>query len=223
LATRRRQELMAAAGCVGAARVELLGYADSGLDGQEGGAGSFARTAVDEAAGRLAEVLREERADVLTVYDEAGGYGHPDHRQVRRVGMRAAALAGTPVVLEATVDRRLIKRAARLVAWLPGLPPEFAPSRFDSAYTASEAITHCVDVRHFSAAKRAAMAAHVSQGTADAGVRTLAVFLRLPRPLFTLVFGREWFVEIGRAPGPVLDDIFATSRSLDRYGPTAGD
>src|SRR5918995_112630 len=49
-----------------------------------------------EAAGRLAAVLREEGADVVTIYDENGVYGHPDHVQVHRVGTRAAALAGTP-------------------------------------------------------------------------------------------------------------------------------
>ena len=42
---------------------------------------------VDEAAARLAELLREEDADVLTVYDDHGGYGHPDHVQVHRVGV----------------------------------------------------------------------------------------------------------------------------------------
>ena len=31
---------------------------------------------------------------MLTCYDEIGGYGHPDHIQVHRVGLRAAELAG---------------------------------------------------------------------------------------------------------------------------------
>ena len=35
---------------------------------------------------RLAVLLREEQADVLTIYDRNGGYGHPDHVQVHRVG-----------------------------------------------------------------------------------------------------------------------------------------
>ena len=39
---------------------------------------------------------REEHADVLTIYDWHGNYGHPDHIQVHRVGHRAAELAGTP-------------------------------------------------------------------------------------------------------------------------------
>ena len=47
-------------------------------------------------------------------------------------------------------------------------------------------------------AKRAAMAAHASQATADSGDRTLAALLRLPGPLYRLVLGREWFVQRGR-------------------------
>ena len=214
LAIRRRAELERSAAALGCARVELLGYADSGMHGEAGGAQAFCRADPDEAAGRLAQILVDERADVLTIYDPAGGYGHPDHVQVCAVGVRAAALAGTPSVLEATVDRSALQRALRLVSRLPGIPADYAPERFDAAYTARGALTHRVDVRRFAAAKRASMAAHVSQAVADEGTRTLAVLLRLPMPLFRLVLGREWYVERGRAPGhPPLDDVFATVRA----------
>ena len=74
-------------------------------------------------------------------------------------------------------------------------------------------LTHRVDVRAFADRKRASMAAHASQATADSGDRTLAALLRLPRPLYRRVLGREWFVERGRpAGGPLLDDVFATLR-----------
>jgi LmbE family N-acetylglucosaminyl deacetylase len=213
LATRRRAELEQSARALGCARVELLGYADSGMHGEAGGAQAFSRADVEEAAERLRALLVEESADVLTVYDPAGGYGHPDHVQVSRVGLRAAELAGTPSVLEATVDRTALQRVLRLVHRLPGIPADFAPGRFAAAYTARAALTHRVDVRRFTGAKRASMAAHVSQAGADEGTRTLAVMLRLPRPLFRIAFGREWYVERGRRPGPrLLDDVFATVR-----------
>jgi LmbE family N-acetylglucosaminyl deacetylase len=214
LASRRLAELESSARALGCARVEVLGYADSGMHGEAGGAEAFSRADVDEAAGRLCAVLQEESADVLTIYDPAGGYGHPDHVQVSRVGLRAAELAGTPSVLEATVDRTSLQRALRLVSRLPGIPRDFDPDRFDAAYTERAALTHRVDVRRFAGAKRASMAAHVSQAGADEGTRTLAVMLRLPRPLFRLAFGREWYVERGRRPGPqLLDDVFATVRA----------
>jgi LmbE family N-acetylglucosaminyl deacetylase len=213
LASRRLAELESSARALGCARVEVLGYADSGMHGEAGGAEAFSRADLDEAAQRLAAILAEESADVLTVYDPAGGYGHPDHVQVSRVGARAAELAGTPSVLEATVDRRALQRALRLVHRLPGIPADFAPHRFARSYASPDDLTHRVDVRRYTAAKRASMAAHVSQAGADEGTRTLAVLLRLPRPVFRFALGHEWYVERGRQPGGLLDDVFATVRA----------
>jgi LmbE family N-acetylglucosaminyl deacetylase len=208
LGARRDAELDASARALGCARVVRLGYADSGWKGSAR-PGGFSEVDVDLAAGRLAEVLREESAELLTVYDAAGGYGHPDHVQVHQVGIRAAAMAGTPVVLEATVDRRLIGWGVRIASWVPGF--DIAPADFRDAYSATDEITHRVDVRAYCEAKRAAMRAHVSQ--AGGGVRTLRLLTRLPGPLFRLALGHEWFVERGRPAGHRTDDIFETVRA----------
>lgn len=207
LGRRRIGELEAAAAAIGAASVELLGYDDSGMDGQASG-DSFARADVDSAAERLAAILRREHADVLTVYDANGGYGHPDHVQVHHVGIRAAELAGTPVVLEATIDRDLLRRAvlvmraARLGGHLP-LPA------LEQCFTPRAELTHRVDVRRNISAKRAALLAHASQATADDMDRTIAFFLRLPPPLFRLILGSEWFVQRRAVrQWPLADDIF---------------
>jgi LmbE family N-acetylglucosaminyl deacetylase len=147
---------------------------------------------------------------VLLTYDAAGGYGHPDHRQVHTVGARAAQLAGTRLLLEATVERERLQRALRLVGLLPGLPAEFRADRFDHAFTARADLTHRIDVRPSLAAKRASMAAHLSQTSGGGQTRTLAVLLRLPRWLFAVVCGHEWFREPGRHPGGrLLDDLLA--------------
>lgn len=210
LARRRAAELEASARALGVARTVVLGYADSGMRGDAGGEHSLARADVDQAAARLAEVLVEERADVLTVYDAAGGYGHADHRAVHVVGVRAAELAGTPVVLEATVDRRLVSRALAVLRRLPRMPSGLDVADLASAYTPHELITHRVDVRAHLTAKRAALAAHRSQQSGDPGTRTVALLLALPRWLSRLALGHEWFVERGRAPGGgLLDDVFA--------------
>jgi LmbE family N-acetylglucosaminyl deacetylase len=211
LGDRRRAEAAAAAAALGTARVAYLGYDDSGMAGEPSGLPApFAAADVAEAAGRLAAVLREERADVLTSYDPRGGYGHPDHLQVHRVGARAAELAGTPVLLEATVDRTLLRRAVRLVSWLPNLPPGFDVATVNGAYTPRAELTHRIDVRAVGAQKRAAMSAHASQATADYGTRTLQVLLGLPGPVFDRVTGHEWFRQPGRVPPRrLLDDVFA--------------
>ena len=99
LAEVRLRELEESARRLGVARVVHLGFGDSGLDGLgaglPAGVAPFAQVTVDEAAARIASVLDEERADAVSVYDAAGGYGHPDHLQVHRAGSAAAALAGT--------------------------------------------------------------------------------------------------------------------------------
>lgn len=214
LAEQRLAELHRSAGALGCARVEVLGYPDSGSDAGSGGeAESFARIPPDGPAARLAAILREESADVLTVYDEHGGYGHPDHVQVHQVGLLAARLAGTPVVLEATVERGLLQRIAGVMRWIPGLAGLVPAGRFASAYLPRSALTHQVDVRAHLAAKKAALAAHASQTTGGRGVRTVALLLRLPDPLLRRALGREWFREQGRPPrDALLDDVFASLR-----------
>jgi LmbE family N-acetylglucosaminyl deacetylase len=210
LGQRRMAELHESAERLGCARVVLLDYPDSGMVGSVP-EGAFSTIAVDEAGRALAGVLAEEKADALTIYDPAGGYGHRDHVHVHKVGLRAAELAGTPVVLEATVDRAALQRALRLLGRLRRLPPDFAAERFDTAYSARSVLTHRVDVRPYYRAKRAAMSAHITQ--ADVPDRTLALCLRLPGPVFRFAFGREWYVEQGRQPGrPLLDDVFASLR-----------
>lgn len=211
----RREEAHASARILGCARVVFLGYADSGHTGAPaapapGGAQPFASADVAEAAGRLAGLLAEERADLLTVYDPAGGYGHPDHVQVHRVGYRAARLAGTPVVLEATVDRTLLLRGLRAASWVHRFPPEFDRDSFRAAYGARSEITHRVPVKRHWRAKRASLAAHLSQARGGDSERTLAALGRLPGPAFRQVLGTEWYIQRGLPAGPVLRDPLAT-------------
>jgi LmbE family N-acetylglucosaminyl deacetylase len=220
LADRRTRELAQSAAALGVARVEVLGYPDSGWTDptDTGSATPFSQLDPELPAARLAAILRAESADVLTTYDAAGGYGHPDHVQVHRVGRRAAELAGTAVVLEATIDRgridrvvRGLRRASRVVP-MPDLPD------LAGAFTGRADLTHEVDVRAHLHAKLAALRAHASQSSGGDRPRTLALLLRMPRPLARRVLGREWFREVGRTPpGRLDDDIFASLRS------TAGD
>lgn len=219
LGARRRRELEASAAAIGAARVELLGYADSGSTPRPPAHAAtpghvFADLDPEVVAADLATILVEERADLLTVYDPAGGYGHPDHVQVHRAGLRAAELAGTRVVLEATLDRRhfsIAIRALRLLSAVVAVPRLPDPTH---AYTATEELTHRVDVRRHLDAKRGSLRAHASQSRGG-GPRTLGLLLRLPAPVARLLLGHEYFREVGRAPGHrLLDDVFVSLRSV---------
>ena len=215
LGARRLDELHASAGALGVTRVEYLGFADSGL-GPETlpdplGKSRFIRADVDEAAGLLADILLEESVDVLLTYDANGGYGHRDHVKAHQVATRAAQLAKTPRVLHATVPRDTICRAVALVGRVYRFPAAFDPTTFERAFSPQADITHRVNVIRYASAKRASMRAHASQASADSGAdRTLAAFLRIPRPLFDVVFGREWFVDPAHPPGAaVARDVFA--------------
>lgn len=216
LAANRWRELLVSADALDVARVETLGYADSGMGPElypdPPGRRRFVTVPVEDAAEALAVILREENADVLLSYDEHGGYGHRDHVRVHEVAARAAELAGTPRVLEATVPRDLLVGALHLAARIRPLrrfTDQLDLASFEHSYSARRDITHRISVRHQISAKRASMRAHASQATADGGAdRTLAVFLRIPRPLYDVVFGREWFRDQAHIGG-ICRDIFA--------------
>lgn len=195
LGSRRRSEAQAAADALGAARVIWLGYSDSGMSGEPTtSADRFAAADVDEAARKLAGILDEESADLLTGYDANGGYGHPDHRQVHRVARAARDLATSrPRLLEATRDRRPLVALIGLVRPLAGLLRGITLPTGE-IYADRAAISHRVDVRDVLAVKRAALAAHRSQRTG--GLRTISLLLALPSPFARGVLGTEWFVEV---------------------------
>lgn len=201
----RLAELRASAAALGAARVEWLGYADSGLSarGTDSGVGAgsrgvrFVDATVDEAASRLAAILEEESVDVLLSYDRNGGYGHPDHAMVHRVGAAAAILAGTPRVLEARVSPRVAAVMKPRGLTLAPLVP----------------VTHVIDVRDYLGAKRAAMRAHRSQLASDSRIpRNIDLLTRLPEKVFAAAVGTERFSDPtapAASPSQLSTDIFA--------------
>lgn len=97
----RQEEMAAAAAILGIEHV-WLGYRDSGFptgpDWKPTTPEAFALADVDEAAGRLAKVIREFRPQVLTTYDERGGYPHPDHIMTHTVAMAAVTAAADPAL-----------------------------------------------------------------------------------------------------------------------------
>ena len=205
LGDRRTEELGEAAAALGVARVEFLGYVDSGMAGtpENEAPHSFHRAELDEAAARLAAVLRAEQAATLVTYDEIGGYGHPDHVKVHQVGVRAAELAGTPVVYEATIDRDRVTALMRQAASAGELPADAGGPDFDEATFGMPAarITTRVDVSRQIPAKRAAMAAHESQISPESW------FLTLPVERFALAFGQEEFIRRGAATGAAETEL----------------
>lgn len=194
LAEVRRREAERACELLGVQRVDFLGHADSGLDGdaaEEPGA-AFCQQPVATAAAPLAALLRDEHADALVVYDAGGIYGHPDHIAVHRVGHAAALAAGVATVYESTVDREYLHFVAthlvgHAVQSLLGM--EITATNVAPLGVPTVEVTTTVDVRGHSERKRAAMAAHASQIAADSETLTM------DGETFDGVYGFEWYVD----------------------------
>lgn len=212
LQDRRRLETEKSAEVLGVQRLVWLGYHDSGMTGwpQNDLPGAFIRADVDDAARALARIIEEENADVLTCYDWHGGYGHPDHIQVHRVGHRAVEMvraSGHEVrVLESTMNR------TRIVQMMRNMMEQFAEQNsgedsntdFDPEGPADDGnpfgstedeITMAVDVTAFVDRKRMSITCHASQ------VSDSSMFLNMTPDMFAQAFGTEWFIEPGQAGG----------------------
>jgi LmbE family N-acetylglucosaminyl deacetylase len=218
----RRAETEVAAGILGVARLELLGYRDSGMAGDPANAapGAFAAAPVEEAVDRVAAILADEDVTALVVYDGAGIYGHPDHVQVHRVGMQVAELAGVATVYESTVDREYLHFVETHVVVEAGIAGgRERPSRdlglaASALGSASVEITTTLDVRPVLARKRRAMAAHVSQLPETASPMQLAT------AAFEDVYGWEWYVR--RGPVGPIDALASEITDISRQGSGTG-
>jgi N-acetyl-1-D-myo-inositol-2-amino-2-deoxy-alpha-D-glucopyranoside deacetylase len=209
LAEVRTAELAAADRILGVDRQEFLDYRDSGMAGTDDNQNpaSFHRAPLEQAAERLAAILREERPEVVVTYDPTGTYFHPDHIKAHQVTTAALDL----LKREGWEPRKFYWHGfprSGLKAWAelstrPDAPepPSFPPNMG----VPDEEITTVVDVRPFVDGKLAAFKAHLSQNGPE------AFFLSTPAELRERAFGEEHFVlargELG-APRPE-PDLFA--------------
>ncbi|MDM7855659.1 PIG-L family deacetylase [Cellulomonas alba] len=200
LAARRERELAAALAALGVTDHVFLDqvppagerYEDSGMawlaDGRAGAAeelppGAFVAAPLDEAAARLARVLRDRRPAVVVTYEPDGGYGHPDHVRAHLVTTRAVQLAAragddqrrgytVPVLLWAAQDAAALRagRAALTLGDEPRtghragpltVPPADAP--LPSVAVDGVRVDAEVDVTPVRAAVLEALRAHATQ------------------------------------------------------------
>ena len=159
----REAELRSACAVLGARQVELLGYRDSGFDGDVDPA-SLVGAPVACVAVVLRHLVADLRPDVVVTLD--GSDGHRDHQHVRAALETALAAAPEPrpALWEHTLPASLLRR------WLA----ETAAARGDDAYHALEEdsfgrpdadVTDVLDVRDVLAQREAAIAEHRSQAS----------------------------------------------------------
>jgi len=222
VATLREEELARSCRILGVAQRFSLGYADSGLDGnaESGGRTRFVDCDISEVSDAVGKILQTVHADVLVGYDAAGGYGHPDHIQVHEVVKSVIAANEGIVGLAATLPREPLYRLVagirtfrRLVPSLSGLDLQ----TWQHAFTARQDIAFTVDVRSFWQQKRAALAAHSSQTSGNQGPRTIDAILKLPRPVFRILMGTEFYGKVSEdsstgLPTDTLSGVFELNR-----------
>ncbi|WP_019928209.1 PIG-L family deacetylase [Nocardia sp. BMG111209] len=205
----RLGELQESAALLGIDHVELLGYRDSGMDGWEanGHPEAFHNIPVEQAAARLADLMRQYRPQVVVTYDENGNYGHPDHIQANRVALAAAAATDIPDKLYYTAIPRESSREMFAALRAKGIielgfePPE-------DFGTPMEFITALVDVAPYVQQKVKALEAHSSQSDS-------VPFLRMPFEFQQMIFATEGFVRHANrvAAAPAREtDLFAGLR-----------
>ncbi len=220
----RTQELADALAVLGVKHHDFLGYRDSGMMGTDDNAhpDAFWNAELMEATGRLVRLIRRYRPEVVTAYDPYGGYGHPDHIQVHRVGTAAFFGAGDvgrfPVedgeepwlpakLYWATFPRTAVKEMQRRAVEAGEMAAEDAPDE-PAIGTPDHDVTTWVSNPHRAEAKKQAALAHVTQIPADSWVHRMGEEEHNP------LFGREPFVRVFSrvaVPNPE-DDLFAGLR-----------
>ena len=108
----REQELRDAAQLLGVGRIDVLGYADSGMDGAAGASTLVGAPEADVAA-VVRRVLAEVDPHVVVTLDATDG--HRDHARIRDVTVAVAREAGVPVYLHC-LAQRFMRRWAELMA-----------------------------------------------------------------------------------------------------------
>lgn len=100
MAKLRPVELEESARIIGFSEVVMLGYRDSGmLDSPANNhPDCFHMADIDDATGRLVEVIRRTKPQVIITYsDDQRGYPHPDHVKVHDISVLAFERAGDPM------------------------------------------------------------------------------------------------------------------------------
>lgn len=218
LAEVRADEVRAALDILGVKHHEFLGYRDSGMMGWEDNLhpNAFWQADPQTAASKLVSLIRRYRPDVMTIYDPHGGYGHPDHINVHRIGLDAFYASDdvlrfppadgeepwrpSKLYMNCRPRRRMIDWAEMRLA--SGQIDEETATRMRQSGIPDDLVTCWVDVEEFIDLKLEAIRAHRTQIPPDWSM------LMVPDDMKPRVLGQETFVRVF-GPGEVNEtDLF---------------
>ncbi len=227
----RMRELRASADVIGYDALHLLGYHDSGMPDTDTNRrpDNFANAPLDEAVGRLVDVIREERPQVIVTYgDDRQFYPHPDHIRVHEISLPAFDAAGdptqypdagepwTPLKLYYTGFSRRRVKALHDAFIERGEESPYA-RWFDQGFPdRDERFTTFVDVGDWLHRRRASLLAHRTQ------VDPEGFWMRLPDEVVREIFPWDEYAlarsRVGElAEGETEDDLFAGVRSQEAH------
>ena len=232
----RMEELRRATEIIGFHDVVMMGYRDSGMADSPANENPdcFARADEAEAVGRLVEVIRRERPQVVITYpDDQQGYPHPDHLRVHDISVVAFDAAADP---DAYPDAGAAWQPSKLYysAWtkarLLALHDKFVELGLESPFTEEwlarpgldARITTRIEVRPEDDVRDAALLAHATQvDPASPFWFGLPPEAANTYPYDDYILARS--LVDGAAGGPVPeDDLFAGLREPVRPGAGTG-
>lgn len=196
LGEHRKREALNSSKILGVSQTYFLDYEDSGLHSEH----VESNVSIDEMCKRVSQILDSEQPDAFVTYDAEGGYGHPDHKIVHRIGRLLQETLDVPTLLEVTIDRSVIASTLDRLRYVIGLLDRLGILQSKHVYQLADGfspsadISYTLDVRAYATAKRSALKAHSSQLTG--GIRNIRIMTLLPRFLFRRFFGTEWYVVI---------------------------
>ena len=157
----REAELRAAGSLLGASRIVLLDYGDSGMSG-DAAPGTLAAAPLADVAGRLAEVIGDVEPDIIVTLDPEFGDGHRDHIAIGRATIEAAESYPDVRLYAWVLPRRLL---AKWFAEVERLRPDSEHLDLDKSGIGrpDDDITTVLDTAHLRPLRERASALHATQ------------------------------------------------------------
>ena len=224
----REQELRSAMEHAGVNEIHFLGYRDSGMvdTAPNKRPDNLHNAPLDEVTGRLVQIIRESKPQVLVTFDPSGGYGHPDHIKIHLATMEAFERAGDPKAYPEQLvngtqpyqplklywnafSREFFQELARYFKEQGIDTSEFGTFDPEKRGMPAGRITTSMDVSPYLADKERAWASHASQHNPN------SLFGRVPPELLRTWQSRE-NLELAKTRLPrvegIEDDLFAGIR-----------
>ena len=224
----REQELRTAMGHADVNEIHFLGYRDSGMvdTAPNKREDNLHNAPLAEVTGRLVQIIRETRPQVIVTFDPSGGYGHPDHIKIHFASMEAFEQAGDPKAFPEQLVNGVQPYQPLKLYWnafsrefFETLASYFKEQGIDTSSfgafdpekrgTPVTRITTTVDVSQYLPVKERAWASHASQHNPN------GLFSRVPREMM-LQWQTKENLELAKTRLPrsegIEDDLFAGIR-----------